>query len=106
MSDAKTLGHELAGSTSPYPLLTPPEVAAAEPLGRVGTASSRQVRDAYEGKTPSSSNEHLLCSHTRFQSHHGPVCIPGSGFTPSHLMNNGTVPQGQVKQFYLREPCF
>lgn len=69
MSDAKTLGHELAGSTSPYPLLTPPEVAAAEALGRVGTASSRQVGDAYEGKTPSCSNEHLLCGHTRFLSH-------------------------------------
>lgn len=40
------------------------------------------------------------------QPHHGPAHIPGSGFTPSRLMNNGTVPQGQVKQFYLREPCF
>ena len=57
MSEAKTLGCELAGSTSYYPL-TPPEVAAAEPLRRVGTASSRRVRDAYEGQTPSSSNEH------------------------------------------------
>ena len=63
MSEAKTLGCELAGSTSYYPL-TPPEVAAAEPLRRVGTASSRRVRDAYEGQTPSSSNEHLLCGHT------------------------------------------
>lgn len=42
MSDAKTLGCELAGSTSHYPL-TLPEVAAAEPLRRVGTAGSRRV---------------------------------------------------------------
>lgn len=64
MSDTKTLGSELEGSTSPYPLLTPPEAAAAEPLRMVGMASNRRVRDAYEGQTPSSSNEHLLCSHT------------------------------------------
>lgn len=42
MSDAKTLGCELAGSTSHYPL-TLPEVATAEPLRRVGTAGSRRV---------------------------------------------------------------
>lgn len=35
-----------------------------------------------------------------------PVSGPGSGFTPFHLLNNGTIAQSQVKQLYLGVPCF
>ena len=52
MSDAKTLGRELAGSTSPYPLLTPPEVAAAEPLDGWGRPAAGGCEMLMKGRHP------------------------------------------------------